>query len=182
MTDISNRIDKLASQHEVLVTTALPTFIAMRHIQAGESILDIKCTNGKILIKIDAAIDKSAKVILRFNENRDLLRSASQLLQSLNLKKFIRLFQASILENDADAITQALSENHLPLTFNTIFAINILPPDTLKRITVLRRLASRLSPNSKRIIVTFKHPHEVLSEITDAVRFDYQNNVHHRTT
>ena len=60
------RMTKLATQHEVLVTTAFPAFVSMAHLQAGESALNMKYNNGKLLVEITTAVGGSAGDILDF--------------------------------------------------------------------------------------------------------------------
>ena len=128
---MADRMNELATQHKVLVTTAFPAFVSMARLQAGESALDMKCGDGKLLVEIVTAVGESAEGILGLDDNHDLLRPVSQLLRSKNLKQYIKLFKASLLETDANAITQSLTANNLPTTFDTIFAIDILPSDTV---------------------------------------------------
>lgn len=45
----------------------------------------------------------------------------------------------------------------------------------------LRLFASLLTSDAARMIVTFRHGEGQLGEIAGAVRFDHQNNIHHRT-
>jgi 2-polyprenyl-3-methyl-5-hydroxy-6-metoxy-1,4-benzoquinol methylase len=173
---------QLSREHLVLITTALPAFITMAGINAGDTVLDMKCDEGELLAEIAGTVGQSAASIVGLDSNRLNVETARSLLESKNLKQYIRLFIADLLNTDTNTITAALANQNLLTTFNVIFAVDTLPTSAA-RVTALRLLASRLTSTSGRLIVTFRHPDAAVGEVAGAVRFGgWQHNVHHRTS
>lgn len=59
-----DRMKEIAKQHKVLVTAAFPAFVSMARLQAGESVLDAKCSDGELLAEIITAVGGPTGVIL----------------------------------------------------------------------------------------------------------------------
>ena len=142
--------------------------------------LDVYCGDRNLLLEVHQSTAAARGSIVGMDADTGVLQHLSEILKNRSIKEHIRLFRVNLNDVATDATREGLVLNGVPSTFDVLFARNAIPAGHPNRVPALRSWASLITPETGRMVVTFRNEVGKLGEVAGSVRFGSGDVLSHR--
>lgn len=118
--------------------------------------MDVKVGDGDLLLEMRTSTGEAGGRVVGLDDDMNALMAVTDRLASAHLAGGFAPIRANLGSVPPNKLNDTLDKSGSPHTYDVLFAPDALPDEKDARVATLRVFASRLTPSTGRMIVTFR--------------------------